>query len=111
MFPYSTPLRCSSEGNNDPPFLANNVLYGSGRDIKVDQLRDNRSRHQYGERVVMILSWNQAAMKGIGHICTTFRLETQTYVLVMRSLGDQASRVTDLPPVPFLLTLIGLSPF
>ena len=58
-------------------------------DIKVNQLRDNRSRHQFGERVVTILSWNRAAMKGIGHICTTFRLETQTYVLVMRSLGDQ----------------------
>jgi hypothetical protein len=55
----------------------------------VNQLRDNRSRHQFGERLVTTLSWNRAAMKRIGHICTTFRLETQTYVLVMRSLGDQ----------------------
>jgi hypothetical protein len=55
-------------------------------DIKVHQLRDNRSRHQFEERVVTILSWIQAAMRGIGHICTTCILETQTYVLIMRSL-------------------------
>ena len=58
-------------------------------DIKVNQLRDNRSRHQFEERGMTILSWNRAAMRGIGHICTTCILETQTYVLVMRSLGDQ----------------------
>ena len=57
-------------------------------DIKVNQLRDNRSRHQFEERIVMILSENRAAMRGIGHICTTCILESQTYVLVMRSLGD-----------------------
>jgi hypothetical protein len=31
-------------------------------DIKVNQLRDNRSRHQFGERVVTILSWNRASL-------------------------------------------------
>jgi hypothetical protein len=40
----------------------------------------------FEERVVTILSWIQAAMRGIGHICTTCILETQTYVLIMRSL-------------------------
>ena len=30
-------------------------------------------------------------MKGIGHICTIFRLETQTYVLGMRFPGVQVS--------------------
>lgn len=35
--------------------------------IKMIQIRDNRSRHQFGERVVMILR------KKIGHICMNFR--------------------------------------
>jgi len=46
-------------------------------EIKVDQLRDNRSRHQFGERVVTILSWNRAAKKRTGHICTIPRIGTQ----------------------------------
>ena len=59
-------------------------------DIQVHQLQDNRSRHQFEERVVKILSGIRAAMRGIGHICTTCILETRTYVLVMLSLGNQA---------------------
>jgi hypothetical protein len=47
-------------------------------DIKVDQLRDNRSRHKFGECVVTILSWNRAAKKRTGHICTIPRIGTHT---------------------------------
>ena len=47
-------------------------------DIKVNQLRDNGSRHQFEERVVTILSWNRAAKKRTEHICTIPRLGTQT---------------------------------
>jgi hypothetical protein len=38
-------------------------------------------------------------MKGIGHICTIFRLETQTYVLGMRFPGDQVSPTVGSQPV------------
>ena len=47
-------------------------------DIKVDQLRDNRSHHQFGECVMTILSWNGVAKKRTGHICTIPRIGTQT---------------------------------
>ena len=38
-------------------------------------------------------------MRGIGHICTTCILETRTYVLVMRSLGNQAFLIVGYLPV------------
>jgi hypothetical protein len=37
-------------------------------DIKVDKLRDNRGRHQFGEHVVTILSGKRAAKKWTGVI-------------------------------------------
>ena len=46
-----------------------------------------------------ILSWNRAVMKGIGHISTIFRLETQTYVLGMRFSGDKISSTVGSQPV------------
>ena len=58
-------------------------------EIKVDQLRDNRSRYQFGERVVTILSWNRAAKKRTGHICTIPIIGTQAWVLGMHSPGDK----------------------
>jgi hypothetical protein len=58
-------------------------------DLNVHQLRDNLSRHPFVERVVTILIGIRAAMRGIGHICTTCILETRIYVRVMRSLGNQ----------------------
>ena len=38
-------------------------------------------------------------MKGIRHICTIFRLETQTYVLGMRFPGDKVSPTVGSQPV------------
>jgi hypothetical protein len=38
-------------------------------------------------------------MKGIGHISTIFRLETQTYVLSMRFPGDKISSTVGSQPV------------
>ena len=40
-------------------------------DLNVHQLRDNLSHHPCVERVTMILIGVRAALRGIGHICTT----------------------------------------
>jgi hypothetical protein len=57
-----------------------------------------------------ILSWNRAAIKRIGHICTAFRLETQTYVLVlpiMFSMGrDYSSYARHVHVAPIIMCLI-----
>ena len=58
-------------------------------EIKVNQLRDNRSRHQCGEHVVMILSWIRAARKGTGHMCTIPRIGPQAWGLGMHPPGDK----------------------
>jgi len=69
------------------------------RETKVDQLRDNRSRHQFRERVVTILSWNPAAKKRTGHICTIPRIGIQAWVLGMHPPGDKVPSTVGSHPV------------
>ena len=64
------------------------------REIKVDQLQDNRSRHQGGERVVMISSWRE----GTGHICTTPIIGTRVWVLGTHPPGDKAISIVGSHP-------------